>query len=207
MTTTPLGIWTPNDGDDWDLTIDLSAMANTVDAAILAQRLRTEKSGATVAALGTGDFVGQFAWVTGVTGRGQYQWTGSTWVANGYSSDGAGGGNITTAWTESAAPASVTLPPGVWSVAASVFFTLSTAANVNVAAHLFDSAGNALGSGQETSRNVGSAAQFGTSSFSAEFTRAVTLTSTTTVRIRRRTSATGGTQSTVLEHLVATRMS
>ena len=34
MPTTPKGIWSPDDGDDWDLTIDLAAMAISTDAAI-----------------------------------------------------------------------------------------------------------------------------------------------------------------------------
>lgn len=34
MPTTPLGIWTPDDSDDWDLTVDLAAMAVSIDSAI-----------------------------------------------------------------------------------------------------------------------------------------------------------------------------
>ena len=34
MPTTPLGIWTPDDSDDWDLTVDLAANAISVDDAI-----------------------------------------------------------------------------------------------------------------------------------------------------------------------------
>lgn len=34
MPTTPLGIWTPDDSDDWDLTVDLAASALSTDAAI-----------------------------------------------------------------------------------------------------------------------------------------------------------------------------
>lgn len=34
MPTTTLGIWTPDDGDDWDLTVDLAAFALSVDAVI-----------------------------------------------------------------------------------------------------------------------------------------------------------------------------
>lgn len=34
MPTTPRGIWTPSDSDDWDLTVDLAAMAVSIDDAI-----------------------------------------------------------------------------------------------------------------------------------------------------------------------------
>lgn len=34
MPTTPRGIWTPDDSDDWDLTVDLAASALSTDAAI-----------------------------------------------------------------------------------------------------------------------------------------------------------------------------
>lgn len=34
MPTTPLGVWTPDDSDDWDLTVDLAAMAVSIDSAI-----------------------------------------------------------------------------------------------------------------------------------------------------------------------------
>ena len=34
MPTTPLGIWTPGDGDDWDLTVDWAANAISIDEAI-----------------------------------------------------------------------------------------------------------------------------------------------------------------------------
>lgn len=34
MPTTPLGIWTPADSDDWDLTVDLAAMGTSIDTAI-----------------------------------------------------------------------------------------------------------------------------------------------------------------------------
>lgn len=34
MPTTPLGVWTPDDADDWDLTVDLAAMAVSVDTVI-----------------------------------------------------------------------------------------------------------------------------------------------------------------------------
>lgn len=37
MTTSALGIWTPGDTDDWDLTIDLAATANSIDTIILNQ--------------------------------------------------------------------------------------------------------------------------------------------------------------------------
>lgn len=37
MTTSALGVWTPGDSDDWDLTIDLAAMANSIDTVILNQ--------------------------------------------------------------------------------------------------------------------------------------------------------------------------
>ena len=40
MPTTPLGVWTPDDGDDWDLTIDLAAMAISIDAALIAGATR-----------------------------------------------------------------------------------------------------------------------------------------------------------------------
>lgn len=34
MPTTPRGVWTPDDSDDWDLTTDLAAMAVSIDTAI-----------------------------------------------------------------------------------------------------------------------------------------------------------------------------
>lgn len=37
MTTSALGVWTPGDSDDWDLTIDLAAMANSIDTVVLNQ--------------------------------------------------------------------------------------------------------------------------------------------------------------------------
>lgn len=37
MTTSALGVWTPGDSDDWDLTIDLAATANSIDTVILNQ--------------------------------------------------------------------------------------------------------------------------------------------------------------------------
>lgn len=36
MPTTPRGIWTPADSDDWDLTVDLASMALSIDSAISA---------------------------------------------------------------------------------------------------------------------------------------------------------------------------
>lgn len=36
MPTTPGGIWTPDDNDDWDLTVDLAATAVSIDDAISA---------------------------------------------------------------------------------------------------------------------------------------------------------------------------
>lgn len=77
MTTSALGVWTPGDSDDWDLTIDLAAMANSIDTVVLNTRARYEKSGATVGALGTGLFNGQTGWVTG-TNPGLYTWSAAT---------------------------------------------------------------------------------------------------------------------------------
>lgn len=34
MPTTPGGIWTPDDNDDWDLTVDLAAMAVSIDDSV-----------------------------------------------------------------------------------------------------------------------------------------------------------------------------
>lgn len=36
MTTTPRGVFSPDDSDDWDLTVDLAAMAVSIDTALLA---------------------------------------------------------------------------------------------------------------------------------------------------------------------------
>lgn len=76
MTTSALGVWTPGDSDDWDLTIDLAAMANSIDTVLLS---RYQRSSATAAGLGTGLFNGQTAWVTG-TNPGLYFWNGTAWI-------------------------------------------------------------------------------------------------------------------------------
>lgn len=77
MPTTTKGTWTPADNDDWDLTIDLAAMANSID---LWTTGRYEKSGATVASLGTGDYVGQLGYVTSPAPGRAMRWSGSAWV-------------------------------------------------------------------------------------------------------------------------------
>ena len=85
MPTTTKGTWTPADNDDWDLTIDLAAMANSID---LWTTGRYEKSGASVAALGTGDYVGQLGYVTSPAPGLSYSWTGTAWVPSGRFSSG-----------------------------------------------------------------------------------------------------------------------
>lgn len=89
MTISTKGIRTPNDGDDWDLTLDLAAMAVTIDD-MLSQRY--ERTATTVAGLGTGLYLGQPAWVSGSTAPGIYFWNGTTWVlgAGGFGVDAAG---------------------------------------------------------------------------------------------------------------------
>ena len=77
MPTTTKGTWTPADNDDWDLTIDLAAMANSID---LWTTGRYEKSGASVAALGTGAYVGQLGYVTSPAPGRAMRWNGSAWV-------------------------------------------------------------------------------------------------------------------------------
>jgi hypothetical protein len=143
-------------------------------------------------------------------GTRDYIYNGAQWIDRdgpGQFADGSGGGNITTGWTASSAPASLTLGPGTWSVAASIYFTMSTAARVDVNALLWNTTTNGgIGNQQEFAQAVGAASVVGTQSFTAEFTRVVTVTATTTIQIWRRTSATGGTQATAQEHLVATRI-
>ena len=128
-------------------------------------------------------------------------------VGRGYASDGSGGGALTTSWATSSAPAAIELPPGRYIVHASIGLTLSTSANVGVEAHLFDSTGSPFGSAQGTSENRWANGVAGVASTTLEFTRLITVPSGgRTVQIRRRTSATGGTQSSSIEHLVAQRV-
>ena len=78
-TTANFNLWSPDDGDDWDLTIDLAAMQNSVDLALVGLRSSIGKTAATIAALGSGAFAGQIGWVTSA---GAYVvWSGSAWVA------------------------------------------------------------------------------------------------------------------------------
>ena len=80
-TTANFNLWSPDDGDDWDLTIDLAAMQNSVDLALVGLRSSIGKTAATIAALGSGAFAGQIGWVTSA---GAYVvWSGSAWVAPG----------------------------------------------------------------------------------------------------------------------------
>lgn len=153
----------------------------------------------------SGNWLGRTIWVTAENCG--YVSNGTAWrrhpMLDGVYADADGGGNLTTAWAVSAAPAQLALGVGVWAVAASIGFSLSPGATVNIQAHLFDSAGNAIGNGQQSYRYV---PQAGTQSFTAEFTRVAVLTAPATLQIRSRTSATGGTQGSGAEHLIAWRI-
>jgi hypothetical protein len=193
--------YTTNISPDW-----AAALNDFKDTAID----RYEKSVPTKAALDalTGVFKTATVWVDNPGGL--FVHNGTEWVPvalTGQVADGNGGGNLTTGWAASNAPASVTLGEGTWSVAASIAFVLSTAARVTVDALLWNTDINGgIGTNQNFYRGVGSAADVGTASFTAEFTRSVTVTTPTTVQIFRKTSATGGTQATGVEHLIATRI-
>lgn len=119
-------------------------------------------------------------------------------------SDSGGGGALSTAWLESSSPASILLSAGVYIVSASIEFTLSPSASVLIQAHLFDQTGAAFGNAQGSNRRVPSG---GDQSFMAEFTRRIVVPGAGAfVRIRRHTSAVGGTQSSAVEHLIAQRV-
>ena len=77
MPTTTKGTWTPADNDDWDLTIDLAAMANSID---LWTTGRYEKSAANLAGLGSGDYVGQSGLITSPAPGRAMKWSGSAWI-------------------------------------------------------------------------------------------------------------------------------
>lgn len=79
MPTTGKGTWTVNDNDDFDLPIDLAAMANTIDGWTTS---RYERRGTSVSALGSGDYIGQTALISPYTNTyNEYYWDGSRWVA------------------------------------------------------------------------------------------------------------------------------
>lgn len=75
-TTANFNLWSPDDGDDWDLTIDLAAMMNSVDLALLNN---ISKSATTIAGLGSGTTQGQIGLVTNANAI--VSWNGTGWVA------------------------------------------------------------------------------------------------------------------------------
>lgn len=77
MPTTGKGTWTINDNDDFDLPIDMAAMANSIDGWTTT---RYERRGTSVVTLGTGDFIGQRALVSPYSNTfNEYYWNGSQW--------------------------------------------------------------------------------------------------------------------------------
>lgn len=75
-TTANFNLWSPDDGDDWDLTIDLAAMMNSVDLALLNN---IAKQATTIAGLGSGTTIPQLGWVSNA---GAFViWNGTAWVA------------------------------------------------------------------------------------------------------------------------------
>lgn len=77
MPTTGKGTWTINDNDDFDLPIDMAAMANSIDGWTTT---RYERRGTSVVTLGTGDYIGQRALVSPYSNTfNEHYWNGSQW--------------------------------------------------------------------------------------------------------------------------------
>lgn len=123
-----------------------------------------------------------------------------------YLSEALGGGSLTTAWVEPATNASLTLLAGSYLLAVTANFSISAGANALIQCHLFDANGSPIGNDQQSSRYVGTNSLVGLDGFAAEFTRVATFATTTTVRLRTRTSATGGTQANSSVRLIAVRL-
>lgn len=77
MPTTPLGFWTPDDSDDWDLTVDLATTAISIDTAVAANRNALRGPFANIPAFG---IEGRTYYATD-TNQSWFD-TGSAWVSN-----------------------------------------------------------------------------------------------------------------------------
>lgn len=77
MPTTPLGIWTPDDTDDWDLTVDLAATAISVDTVVSSSRNALRGLDAAKGAAGT---EGRTYYATD-TNRSYFD-DGTNWISN-----------------------------------------------------------------------------------------------------------------------------
>lgn len=128
--------------------------------------------------------------------------TGKTYV-----DDTVGGGNLATSWTTSTKPARLYLPVGVYLVVVKCGMLLSLAANTSTEVHLFNAAGQPFGSGQSFQRQIASAAQAGVQTYTAEFTRIITVTNAASpVEARARAIDAGGVQQFGPQMLSAVRL-
>lgn len=125
MPTTSLGVWTPGDTDDWDLTIDLAAMALSVDEAITMNASRIIGTDAQRLSASAPSLREGLQFYTTDTNR-EWFYDGSAWKPDGTS--GHHNGNPGASLTGISIPAgAVALPRGVVIKTGMMTFTTSTA--------------------------------------------------------------------------------